>query len=232
MGFRKRKSRRKSDGENREQLTKLYGPPSYELAVEMDEKPPPYHAVADESDTETSDVDGSFCHVTTVFSHEGVSVSANDNAVNDMIQSSSKRKKTVTSALVECDIDIETNPNQARTERKSDFQELTNLRLCAPAAQSTFSNINNKRKAVIRGSDLDEIEVLESQDIHTEICETSFTYAKTNGHCKDSSSRKKNGRIGKHNGHRSSGKNNGHSIKYSRHTSGRESPFIDNVDSE
>lgn len=240
--FRKRKGKRKAC-ENREQLTRLYAPPSYEVVIGMnDVEPPPYQSVADCTDTSDSEDKDSDTDTDSRAPTETKDTLLSQPDNNSLVSESRNSQKlsngniNVTSAVVTCDIEgnhqvlCKSEANCDSTQDATDsFQELTKLHLCATGATDHSPNSSN-RKVVVRGAcnlldDINEIEVLQTADT----CSAGHTNggSKTNNNYKKSNSSFGKGHTVKQNGIFE--KNNGHAIKYKRSPSQIESiEFIDN----
>lgn len=216
--------KRKPKKDNREHLARLYAPPSYEVVIGMNEEPPPYHAVADDSDSEISDVDIANDYVATNSALASVSFPENENIDNQHRQMCSDDDENVTSAIITCD--IEGNQFLGKSEmtltdnQNNDFLELTKLHLCATGNQ-TDTNSGNGKRFVKGASHLDDIEVLESDNSKPDLTNTDIEDEKKKIHYKNEALQPVNGHAGKQNGVR--GRSNGHLVKYTRSPSGIES---------
>lgn len=243
--FRKKK-KSKHRSTNRENLTRLYAPPSYEVVVGMDEEPPPYESVEDGCNTETDDEDGILReHVTHNTESACVSLPSacvslpsacvslpNENGPNkEANQNLSVKDLRVTSVLVTCDIDgnnICTQDSNITVEYEVDeqnqtaeFQNLTNLKLCTSEplnidARKTDAPLQNGECIVEQESVSIDPDAV---DINIEITRGKVT----NGTALNVTS----------NGHIGPEKCNGHSkVAYKRTPSKREPETIEYIDSD
>ena len=235
--YRKRKGKgKRKTCENREKLTRLYAPPSYEVVIGMEgEDPPPYRAVAGDSDASTSDGEDTDTDHVMDINTRPTSSPDRDNIVNEDRQSHPDKNINVVSAIVTCDIEgnhqVVNNDDIHKHEcadSTQSFQDLTNLHLCATGPSTRDSPITSGRNVIIKGAsrmaDEDEIEVIQTSVDHVHKNGSITTNNNTHNGVK---SHGENGHSSQSNGVK--GKVNGHAVKYKRSPSQFES--IDFIDS-
>lgn len=170
----RRRQRTKTRQSNRENLTRLYAPPSYEVVVGMEGAPPPYEEVGDLDSSESDEENGILReHMAQTTDGACVCLPSEINRPEKNLENQRQRESEmcVTSVLVTCDIDgnnicalassIETPTEDVRRDDSKDFQSLTKYKLCASTAEET------------------EVRNMPTHAIHNEECPDTFN-AKSN----------------------------------------------------